>query len=321
MPELPEVETIRRTIEPRIVDAQIIDISLADPSITAPASPECLQDAVGATVRAVLRRGKHLILLLAGNSGLVLHLRMTGALFLCEPPAGMRVRAAICFSNGERLVFTDVRRLGKLQYYRDLKPLLSRLGQEPFDADFTAESLRRALVRHSIPIKVALLDQHVVAGIGNMYADEALFQSGIHPLTAANALAEEEVESLWRAIRLVLDHAITRQGASIDTYWLPDGERGSAHTAFCVAHRNGAPCPRCGTAIQRLMVRKRGSYFCPRCQPSPGQQAALQSPPLPESGTRRSQGAAARTQDTSHSTAESASTLDVSGPGTATSVP
>jgi formamidopyrimidine-DNA glycosylase len=321
MPELPEVETIRRTIEPRIVDAHIIDFLIADPSITAPTSPDSLQDAVGATVRAVLRRGKHLILLLAGNSGIVLHLRMTGALFLCEPPAGMRVRAAISFSNGERLVFTDVRRLGKLQYYRDLKPLLSRLGQEPFDGDFTTESLRHSLSRHSIPIKAALLDQHVVAGIGNMYADEALFQAGIHPLTAANALTAPEVESLWCAIRLVLDHAITRQGASIDTYWIPNGERGSAHTAFCVAHRNGAPCPRCRTAIQRLMVRKRGAYFCPRCQSSPGEHATLQSAPMTEGGARHSEGAAVRTKDMNHPTAESASASDVSDPGTSTSVP
>jgi len=133
MPELPEVETIRRAIEPRIVGAFITDVSLPDPSIAGPAGADSVQAAGGATVRAVLRRGKHLILLLAGNSGVVLHLRMTGALFLCEPPTGTRARAALSFSNGERLVFTDIRRLGKLQFYQNLKPLLLRLGPEPLD--------------------------------------------------------------------------------------------------------------------------------------------------------------------------------------------
>ena len=266
MPELPEVETIRRSVEPQIVGTLVDGIELIDPSIAAPNEPESLQAAVGATVRAVLRRGKHLILLLAGNSGLVIHLRMTGALFLCEPRDGMRVRAMLSFSNGVLLAFADNRRLGKLHYFRDLKPLLLKLGQEPLDADFTPEYLHGLLSHHRTPIKATLLDQHIVAGIGNMYADEALFESGIHPLVPANELDEWQIEHLWRAIRAVLERAIERQGASVDTYWLPNGERGSAHDAFCVAHRRGAPCPRCGTSIERVMIRKRGSYYCPSCQ-------------------------------------------------------
>lgn len=268
MPELPEVETIRRSIEPRVVGAQITGIALLDPSIAIPDSPESVHAALGATIRAVLRRGKHLILLLAGNSGIVIHLRMTGALFLCEPPDSMHVRAVLSFSNGERLAFADNRRLGKLHYYRDMKPLLQRLGPEPLDADFTPESLKGVLSPHRIPIKAALLDQHIVAGIGNMYADEALFEARLHPLTPANELSPGEVTRLWSALRTVLNRAVARQGASIDTYWLPDGGRGTAHDAFCVAHKKGAPCPRCGTPIERQMVRKRGAYFCPTCQSS-----------------------------------------------------
>ncbi|MBN1151766.1 MAG: bifunctional DNA-formamidopyrimidine glycosylase/DNA-(apurinic or apyrimidinic site) lyase [Dehalococcoidia bacterium] len=266
MPELPEVETIRRGIEPRVVGAQITGISLVDPAIAAPNAPESLHAAIGATVRAVLRRGKYLILLLSSNSGLVLHLRMTGALFLCEPPAGVRVRAVLTFSNGERLSFADTRRLGKIQYYSDLKPLLQRMGQEPLDGDFSVESLHRMLSRHHIPIKAALLEQHIIAGIGNMYADEALFRSRVHPMKDASSLTHDEVARLQTAIRHVLEHAIARQGASVDTYWLPNGERGTAHQAFCVAHKKGAPCPSCGTPITRIMVRKRGAYFCPNCQ-------------------------------------------------------
>ena len=114
---------------------------------------------------------------------------------------------------------------------------------------------------------MALLDQHIVAGIGNMYADEALFQSCINPLVPAGDLLRAQVQRLWQATRDVLERAITNQGASVSTYSLPNGQRGSAHEAFCVAHKMGAPCPKCGTPIARIMVRKRGAYFCPKCQP------------------------------------------------------
>ena len=270
MPELPEVETIRRAIEPCIVGARISDVSLPDPSIAGPEGPESLQTAIGATVRAVLRRGKHLILLLDSNRGIVLHLRMTGAILLQEPATNARVRAVLSFSNGERLVFNDMRRLGTIRFYEDLKPLLLRLGTEPLDEEFTADSLEESLRQHRIPIKAALLDQHIIAGVGNMYADEALFQARIHPLKPANELDHDEVANLRQAVRDVLVRAIACQGASINTYWLPNGERGTAHYGFNVAHKRGASCPRCGTPIERIMVRKRGAYYCPDCQPPSG---------------------------------------------------
>ncbi len=273
MPELPEVETIRRAIEPCIVGARISDVSLLDPSIAGPEGPESLQAAVGATVRAVLRRGKHLILLLNGNRGVVLHLRMTGAILLQEPATKARVRAVLSFSNGEKLLFNDMRRLGTIRHYQDMKPLLQRLGPEPLDEDFTADSLKESLSRHRIPIKAALLDQHIVAGVGNMYADEALFLARIHPMTPARNLDIPRVASLWKALRQVLTDAIGSKGASVSTYALPNGEHGTAHFGFNVAHKKGEPCPRCGMALQRVMVRKRGSYYCPTCQPPSGDTA------------------------------------------------
>ncbi len=273
MPELPEIETIRRAIEPRIVGSRITDISVSDPLVAAPQDPVSLQTAAGGTVRAVLRRGKHLILLLSGNSGVVLHLRMTGALYLREPPVGRRVRAALTFSNGERLVFTDTRRLGKLQFHQSLKPLLLGLGQEPLDGDFTAQSLHTLLRRHRIPVKAALLDQRMLAGVGNMYADEALYLAGINLLAPANELKPEQVSKLWCAIRDVLQRAIDNHGASVNTYSQPDGNPGEAQFSFNVAHRKGELCPRCGTRVERVMVRKRGAYYCPSCQPeAPGLQ-------------------------------------------------
>jgi formamidopyrimidine-DNA glycosylase len=275
MPELPEVETIRRALEPAVVGAHISGILLPDPSIAGPEGEEGLRVALGRTIRAVLRRGKHLILLLERNSGVVLHLRMTGALLLDEPVPQDRVRAVLQFSNGAKLTFVDMRRLGTIRYYEDLKPLLLRLGSEPLDIDVTWESLGAELSRRHIPVKAALLDQHILAGIGNMYADEALHRARIHPTTPADQVGQGQVRRLWQAIRDVLEEAIANQGASINTYRLPDGERGTAHTTFSVAHRKGAPCPKCGTPIERVMVRKRGAYYCPECQPAVREDGSL----------------------------------------------
>jgi formamidopyrimidine-DNA glycosylase len=255
MPELPEVETIRRALEPQLVGARIDAVEIPDPSVAGSGGVEAISSVVGRRVDAVLRRGKHLILLLDDGRGLVLHLRMTGALLLQEPEHHARVRAVFSFSNGERLQFNDMRRLGTVRVSDDLAALMGRLGPEPLGSDFTVEMFADRLSRHRLPIKAALLDQHIVAGIGNMYADEALFRARINPLAPADELTAEQVRYLWDAIRLVLERAIINQGASINTYWLPNGKRGSAHEDFCVAHKMGAPCPRCGATIERIMVR------------------------------------------------------------------
>ncbi|MCD6400226.1 bifunctional DNA-formamidopyrimidine glycosylase/DNA-(apurinic or apyrimidinic site) lyase [candidate division WOR-3 bacterium] len=266
MPELPEVETIRRAIEPAIAGACITAISLPDPSIAGPEGPEALLPAIGSTVREVFRRGKYLIQLLEQDRGLVIHMRMTGTLLLKKPVANVRLRAVLNYSNGRRIWFIDVRRLGTVRFYEDLKPLLQKLGPEPLGNDVSPESLKESLSKHRIPIKAALLDQHIIAGIGNMYADEALYRAGIHPLTPACQLDYRHVANLLEAIRHVLEQAIACQGASINTYRLPDGERGTAQDMFNVAHKKGYPCPRCGTPIECVMIQKRGAYFCPACQ-------------------------------------------------------
>ncbi len=188
MPELPEVETIRRALEPALVGARIDAVELPDPSVAGPGGAEVLSSVIGNRVEAVLRRGKHLILLLDDRRGLVLHLRMTGALLLQEPEYHGRIRAMFSFSNGEELRFNDMRRLGTARVIDDVEALTGRLGPEPLGHDFTVEVLADSLSRHRLPIKAALLDQHVIAGIGNMYADEALFQARINPLAPANAL-------------------------------------------------------------------------------------------------------------------------------------
>ena len=269
MPELPEVETIRRALQPALVGARIESVALLDPSLAGPGGADAVAGVIGHQVNAVLRRGKHLILLLENDRAIVLHLRMTGALLLQEPEHHARVRAVLSFSTGERLRFNDMRRLGTMRVIDDVAALMQQMGPEPLDDEFTVRVLADRLLRRHMPIKAALLDQHVIAGIGNMYADEALFQSRINPLEPADELLPAQYQQLCDAIRDVLQRAIESHGASINTYWLPSGRTGSAHEAFCVAHKLGAPCPRCGTPIARIMVRKRGAYFCPKCQPFP----------------------------------------------------
>ncbi len=270
MPELPEVETIRRAIGPLICGDYLVDVELRDLSLIRGNAEAFRSGVIGRTVTDVSRRGKNLLLVLNDDKVIAAHLRMTGSLLLKEPQQPNRVRAVLRFSNGTHLYFNDMRRLGTITLVTDMEAFCRRLGPEPLSGDFTPNRLSQSLAGHRIPVKAALLDQHIVAGVGNMYADEALYEAGIHPFTPANELSPKQVSWLWQAIRDVLELAIARQGASIATYALPSGERGTAHDLFKVAHRMDAPCGRCATPIRRVMVRKRGAYFCPRCQPPQG---------------------------------------------------
>jgi formamidopyrimidine-DNA glycosylase len=266
MPELPEVETIRRALEPLLLGERLTGLEVLDARIVQGDAAQLRVEALGRRIAEVMRRGKHLMLLLEGGKGIVLHLRMTGSLLLNEPERSPRVRAILSFSNGTQLFFNDMRRLGTIALINDVEAYCLRLGPEPLSEGFTTDSLARCLAGRRIPVKAALLDQHLVAGVGNMYADEALFQAGLHPLIPAGDLHSGQVQRLWIAIRAVLERAIASQGASINTYCLPNGQKGSAHDSFSVAHKKGDPCPACGTPIDRVMVRKRGSYYCPECQ-------------------------------------------------------
>jgi formamidopyrimidine-DNA glycosylase len=268
MPELPEVETIAQELCPLILGQRIDDVVVFDPTMVAGGSPELFADQVlGCTVASIERRGKYLVLGLSGFRWLLLHLRMTGRLLVSlgqSPPHG---RAVLLFSNGLRVAFSDRRRLGTVRVVEDPGPILDKLGPDPLSEDFTPDVLSRQLARHHIPIKAALLDQHIVSGMGNMYADEALFAARIHPLEPAHVLSLQAINRLHRAMLSVLRQAIGGKGASIDSYVRPGGELGSAHLSFKVAHRLGEPCSVCGTSIERVQIRKRSAYFCPKCQP------------------------------------------------------
>ena len=276
MPELPEVETIKNELAPRVVGQSFTEVTILDARLVCGGSAEEVRRGlIGQKIESLRRRGKYLIFNLSNGRSLIIHLRMTGSLLLNSEGVDRYARAVFHFSSGHRLVFSDRRRLGLVWLVDDAKAVVGKLGPEPLNENFTPDILGQRLSRHHIPIKAALLDQCIVAGIGNMYTDEALFAARIHPLRKADDLSPEEVQTLYQSIRRVLGAAIGSKGASVDTYVRPEGELGTAHFDFKVAHRGGEPCPVCGGTIERCVVQNRGSYFCPCCQPVESQMPLL----------------------------------------------
>jgi formamidopyrimidine-DNA glycosylase len=270
MPELPEVETIVNSLRSRIVGRTIAGIVVRD---TRPVQQVTLEEfcerLIGRRIAGLSRRGKYIIFGLSQGEYLVVHLRMTGALLW--NPAGPEpfARLEFTFDDGSSLVYTDVRRFGTFRLAKDPAEVVGALGIEPLGVKFTLPALAEYMGSRATPVKTALLVQQRIAGIGNMYADEALFAAGIHPLRPSNSLNRREITALHRSIRSVLKRAVENQGASIRNYRRPDGEAGRAHEEFAVAHRGGRPCPHCSTPIARIVVGQRGTYLCPHCQPKP----------------------------------------------------
>jgi len=269
MPELPEVETIKRELSPWVVRQSFTQVAILDDKVVSDTPvEEFRRRLIGQRIQNMERRGKYLIFKLSNGESLIMHLRMTGTLLLKNPERIDRyIRATFHFSNGIQLLFRDPRRFGKMWLVANAESIVGKLGPEPLSGGFTPDILAQGLSKHCIPIKAALIDQNIVAGIGNMYADEALFAARIHPLRKADSLSSEETRTLYYSIRQVLCSAIDRKGASVDTYFRPDGQLGLAQFDFKVAHRSGQSCSACGTPLQRVLVRNRGSYFCPNCQP------------------------------------------------------
>src|ERR1035441_10023547 len=246
MPELPEVETVRRQLEPELVGTTITALAILDPRWSAPLAPAEVADiAVGRRVQALRRRGKYLDWVLDGEIHLLMHLRMTGTLLLDPPGDLAHTRVEVTLDGTRRLRFVDPRRFGTGQIVVGDEALAtffaSRLGVEPFDDAFTPALLRALARGRRGPIKSFLLDQHRIAGIGNIYADEALFRTAVHPLLSAG---------------------IDARGASIDDFRHLDGARGSFQDRFLVHRRAGEPCPVCGTTVRKLVVGGRGTYVC-----------------------------------------------------------
>jgi len=265
---LPEVETIKNELSPWVAGQSFTRVAILDTALVSETSiEEFRHKLIGQTIQSLERRGKYLIFNLSSSQSLIMHLRMTGTLLLNPKGIDRYARASFQFSSGNQLVFIDRRRLGVMWLVGNADAIVGKLGPEPLDESFTPGILGQRLSQRHIPIKAALIDQSVIAGIGNMYADEALFAARIHPLRKANTLAAEEIQTLYHCIREILWSAIGNKGASVDTYVRPEGQLGTAQFDFKVAHRDGQLCPICGTPVERILVRSRGTYFCPKCQP------------------------------------------------------
>jgi formamidopyrimidine-DNA glycosylase len=273
MPELPEVETIRRQLDPALRGRRIESAEVLDERWTRPAPPAEVERALaGRRIERVERRGKYLVLRLEGGGSLAMHLRMTGNLLLDDgkgTPELRHLRAVIRLEGGERLLFTDARRFGQavildgdgLEAY-----FAARLGVEPLSEALTAEELCRLAAGRRAPLKSFLLNQSGIAGIGNIYADEALHRAALHPLSPAGSMKPEDCERLREGIVSTLEAGLRSGGASMDDYLDARGERGAMQDEFLVHTREGEPCPRCGAEIRRIVVAGRSTYFCPSCQ-------------------------------------------------------
>ncbi|TMK68723.1 MAG: bifunctional DNA-formamidopyrimidine glycosylase/DNA-(apurinic or apyrimidinic site) lyase [Actinobacteria bacterium] len=273
MPELPEVETIRRQLEPALRGRRIESAEVFDERWTQPAPPAEVERALaGRRIEQVERRGKYLVLRLEDGRALAMHMRMTGNLLLAqgqETSELRHLRAVIRLEGGGRLLFTDARRFGH-GVILDADGLddyfAARLGVEPLSEALTAEELCRLAAGRRAPLKSFLLNQSGIAGIGNIYADEALHRAALHPLSPAGSMKPEDCERLREGIVATLEAGLRSGGASVDDYRDARGERGAMQDEFLVHTREGEPCPRCGAEIRRIVVAGRSTYFCSSCQ-------------------------------------------------------
>ncbi|MGN6276898.1 MAG: bifunctional DNA-formamidopyrimidine glycosylase/DNA-(apurinic or apyrimidinic site) lyase [Solirubrobacterales bacterium] len=287
MPELPEVETVVRQLEPELEGHEIERLEVLDPRWSRPVPPEKLGVEVsGSTIEQLGRRGKYILMGLDGERTLVMHLRMTGNLILREgdevidPSEGRRLyesersteerhlRARFVLDDGRELWFTDPRRFGEAFLIENewLEERFAKLGIEPFSPEFTPQALGEMAAGRTAPLKSFLLDQSRIAGVGNIYADEALFRAGLHPLSPAGSMKPEHLQALRDAVVAALEAGIDAGGSSIDDYRDARGEKGTMQDEFLVHTREGEECVSCGGTIVRIVVGGRSTYLCPACQ-------------------------------------------------------
>lgn len=279
MPELPEVETIRRDLEKNLVTLTITHIQVNDPSALTGILPDggprrkCSsrqfkKQVLGRKVSRFLRRGKYLILEFTDQTALIFHLRMTGQLILDEKQKTYNARITFCFNNRQTLSFYDQRRFGEVWYASNWKnePDLNRLGIEPLNGSLTPEFLKDKFKNRTAPVHSVLLNQHLIAGIGNIYAVESLFQAGILPFTPAGRISLPRLERLCTAIKAILSKSVKHRGYSMNTYVDAFGRRGGTQH-FTVAYGNeGKPCAECGAIFQKKKISGRGVVYCSQCQ-------------------------------------------------------
>jgi formamidopyrimidine-DNA glycosylase len=272
VPELPEVETVRSGLAPALEGHTITQVDILDERLTRPfAAAEVAAELVGERIEAIERRGKYLVVRFESGRVLLIHLRMTGSVLLDQGTRNddLHRRAVVTLDDGIGVTYRDVRRFGT---WLLLEPgeldayLSSRLGPEPLERRFTSRGLATRFAGRRAPVKAVVLDQRVVAGLGNIYADEALWYARVHPLRPAGELTADEAAAVHKGVRRALRAGIARQGASLRDYVSPEGERGTMQDEFRVYGRAGEPCERCGTPIAKTRAGGRGTWYCPGCQ-------------------------------------------------------
>ncbi len=270
MPELPEVETVRRGIAPHLTGQIVTDVVVRQPRLRWPVPEELALQLPGQTIRRVERRAKYL-LLRADAGTVILHLGMTGRLRIlpANAPLQKHDHADLVLASGQCLRFNDSRRFGALLWTSEppeRHPLLQALGPEPFDAAFSDAYLHRRAQGRTPAIKTFIMDNRIVVGVGNIYANESLFAAGISPLRPAGQLAGTECDRLVVAIREILGEAIRQGGTTLRDFVGGDGEPGYFQQSLCVYNRYRLPCAACSQSIRRCRIGQRATYYCPRCQ-------------------------------------------------------
>ncbi len=282
MPELPEVETVARLIRPRLLGRTIVGAEIAwERTLGALSEAEFRRGVLGARIEAVRRRAKWIVVDLvreresAGH--LLVHLRMSGRLHVVphEEDPGPWCRVSLALDDGRDLCFVDVRKFGRMLFVEDPATVLAELGPEPLEESFTPDWLRAALKARRRALKPLLLDQTFLAGLGNIYVDEALHLAKLHPTRLGASLDRPAVLRLHAAIREILARAIEHEGSSFDPFYrTPEGQPGAYQDQFRVYGRQGQPCLTCGARIRKMVLATRGTHFCGRCQrPRPSDRA------------------------------------------------
>lgn len=270
MPELPEVETIRRDLEKEIVGHKIVDLWYDVPKMLQP-SPAIVETIIGKHFVTAGRIGKLLLLGIENDGTIGIHLKLSGRLFIRnqKDPEDKFTHVIFKFEDGRQLRFTEVRKFGYVKLIEnvtELKKITDGFGPEPFTKDYTFDVVKKVLAKSSRATKTLILDQKNIAGVGNIYADEALWYAKIHPETAGNKVPEERIEELYQGIIKALEQGIEDRGTSIDDYLDIYGKPGNHAHNLNVFRQEGQPCPRCGTEVKKIWVGGRGTHFCPQCQ-------------------------------------------------------
>lgn len=269
MPELPEVETVVRALRQPLIGRTITGVRNDwSRHVATPALAELRARIGGCRVKAINRRAKYLVFTLTQGETLMIHLKMSGHLAVVDgaEPADKHVHTVFELDNGQELRFRDIRKFGRVYLVQNPAQILGKLGPEPLEGEFTPAVLQERLNGRTRALKPLLLDQERIAGIGNIYADEALFYAKIRPTRPANQLNQQQIHALHAAIQKVLHLGIEREGASIELYVKPDGSKGDMQNAVAVFRRTGEPCYTCGHPIERIVLGGRSTHFCPHCQ-------------------------------------------------------